>query len=159
MELQVKSMSEEAAREVCRWKYPGEYAVYNYPSWEDMKRANSGPANDFVRETQFYAVYDKDFLAAHFRLVEETNFVTVGLGFCPEYCGKGAGCALMVLIKDCARKRFPKKNLHLLVRIFNERAIRCYEKAGFHIQSTMKVNTPTGEAEMYEMVLEWDEVL
>lgn len=158
MELQIKPMSEDAAKEVCRWAYPGEYAVYNYPSWEDLKRSNSGPANDFIRETQFYAVYDRDFLAAHFRLAEEEDAVTIGLGFCPEYCGKGAGRALMALIKDCARERFPKKDLRLFVRTFNQRAIRCYEQAGFRRQSTIKVKTPTGEAVMYDMMLEGDMV-
>lgn len=158
MELQLKPMSEAAAREVCRWKYPGEYAVYNYPSWEELRNSNSGPANDFIRETQFYAVYDRDFLAAHFRLAEEEDFVTVGLGFCPEYCGKGAGSALMSLIKGCARERFPNKALRLFVRTFNQRAIRCYERAGFHRQGTVKAKTPTGETVMYDMILEGDMV-
>lgn len=156
MELQVKPMSEEAAREVCRWNYPGEYAVYNYPSWEELKRSDSGPANDFIRETQFYAVYDGTFLAAHFRLAEKAEFVTVGLGFCPEYCGKGAGGVLMELIKDCARARFQEKPLQLFVRTFNMRAIRCYRRAGFHLHNTVRVDTPAGEALMYEMIMEWE---
>lgn len=154
MELQIKPMSEAAAREVCRWKYPGEYAVSNYPAWEDLKTSNSGPANDFIRETQFYAVYDRDVLAAHFRLAEDGDSVTVGLGFCSEYCGKGAGSALMALVKDCARERFPNKPLRLFVRTFNQRAIRCYERAGFRRQGIIKADTPTGEAEMYDMILE-----
>lgn len=50
----------------------------------------------------------------------------------------------MNLIVTCCRDKYNNKKISLEVRFFNKRAIKCYEKAGFHVKDTYKKNTPLG---------------
>lgn len=33
MELKLVEFTESYAKEICNWKYDGEYSIYNYPEW------------------------------------------------------------------------------------------------------------------------------
>lgn len=35
-------LTEKDKREICSWKYDGEYSIYNLPSFEEMKKLQSG---------------------------------------------------------------------------------------------------------------------
>ena len=40
MKLKLENFTEEHEKEVCDWKYDGEYAVYNYLSWDKVSNDN-----------------------------------------------------------------------------------------------------------------------
>ena len=43
--LTSRRMTEEDKRKICAWKYPGEYAIYNLPSYEEMRERKIGFLN------------------------------------------------------------------------------------------------------------------
>ena len=38
--LNLTKFTESHAREICNWKYDGEYSVYNYPDWDTALKNN-----------------------------------------------------------------------------------------------------------------------
>ena len=57
---------------------------------------------------------------------------------------------MKLLIEECSN-RFPDCLTVLEVRIFNRRAIRCYENVGFEIKKKYCKDTLIGNAEFYLM--------
>ncbi len=57
----------------------------------------------------------------------------------------------MELIKNESNRRYGNKKIVLEVRSFNERAIKCYEKAGFKIVDTYSKDTLVGYDEFVKM--------
>ncbi len=155
MKLYVRNLTEEEARLICTWRYGGEYSVYNYPMWEIVVEKNWGMAQASVREREFFAILnEKDELIGYFRLKEKENFIELGVGLKPELCGLGYGEAAMEQIKQEAGERYPDKLLALEVRSFNQRAIKCYQKAGFRWVDTYELITPSGRDSFVRMEYE-----
>ena len=44
-ELVYRNLSEEAKRQICAWKYGGEYDLYNLPDYEEMQVRQMGFMN------------------------------------------------------------------------------------------------------------------
>ena len=44
-ELVFRNLSEDAKRQICAWKYGGEYDLYNLPSYEEMQVRQIGFMN------------------------------------------------------------------------------------------------------------------
>ena len=65
--------------------------------------------------------------------VYDDSFLDVGLGLRPDLCGKGNGLAFFNNGLDYAQKTFHTNCFQLSVAVFNERAIKVYQKAGFTI--------------------------
>lgn len=57
----------------------------------------------------------------------------------------------MRLLVTESNRRFPDCPVVLEVRIFNKRAIKCYENIGFEIKDKYIKNTFAGDAEFYYM--------
>ncbi len=57
----------------------------------------------------------------------------------------------MELLKSECKKRYGSKNITLEVRSFNERAIKCYEKAGLAITDVYQKDTFIGSDEFIKM--------
>lgn len=56
---------------------------------------------------------------------------------------------------EISRSLFPGKPLYLGVRTWNTRAVRCYEKARFHIVGEpIRQTTSAGEGVFYHMIHE-----
>ena len=53
--LEYHKMTEEEKYCIARWKYPGEYAIYNSLSYEEQKKRGFGFANP---ENHLYSFYD-----------------------------------------------------------------------------------------------------
>lgn len=137
-------LTEEQAELICGWKYEGEYGVYN-TSWETVQKQKWAIVDSEKRGTQFVAVLDEqNALFGFFRLVEDGNRVMIGLGLNPQDCSKGYGSELMKLILAECSRRFSGKIPELEVREFNQRAIKCYRKAGFQIVDCYTKDTLMG---------------
>ena len=55
----------------------------------------------------------------------------VGLGLRPDLTGRGLGLGFVAAVLALGRERFGPVGFRLSVAVFNERAIRVYERAGF----------------------------
>lgn len=146
MKLYVRNLTEKEAKLICTWRYDGEYFVYNYPDWEIVVEQNWGITKAIIRDKEFFAVVnEEDELIGHFRLKEHEDYIYLGVGLAPKLCGLGFGDAVMQLIKQESRERYPDKPIALEVRSFNRRAIKCYTKAGFQWVDAYEMFTSSGK--------------
>lgn len=152
MNLWLNDLTEAYAKEICDWKYDGEYSIYNYPDWNKVLSEKWAIANDEKREMEFSAVVDDNRrLCGYFRLINKDDHVLIGLGLKPSLCGQGLGNAFMELLMQMCANMYPNKKLVLEVRAFNKRAVKCYEKAGFKTTDIYKKDTPIGSSEFLRM--------
>lgn len=148
--LEYHKMTEEEKYCIARWKYPGEYAIYNSLSYEEQKKRGFGFANP---ENHLYSFYDGKELAGFINLNGEDPEVFFGIGVNPDCCGKGYGQQMTRMAWEISQTLFPGKPMYLEVRTWNKRAIRCYEKAGFHVVGEpIKQTTSIGDGMFYHMV-------
>ena len=144
--------TEEEKILITEWKYEGEYSVYNAEPYEEQKKKGFGFANP---QNHFYSFYDEKKLIGFINLYEEKTEVFFGIGVKPEECGKGYGSQMTEIACKISRELFPGKPLYLKVRTWNQRAVRCYEKAGFHIVGEpIRQTTSAGEGVFYHMIRE-----
>lgn len=125
-------LTQAEKQEICAWKYAGDYAAYNLPSYESMLEKQAGFCNP-RREGNYAAWYLEGQLVGFTNLREEDQAVFVGIGVKPEYCDRGYGQKILEEVYVLSKQRCPDKPLYLEVRTWNERAVRCYQKAGFRI--------------------------
>ena len=142
--------TEEEKYTICEWKYDGDYATYNNPSYKEQKRMHRGFANP---RNNFYSFFDGDCLVGYINLVEEEATVFFGIGVNPAFCNQGYGQLIARKARDLSLQLYPGKPIYLEVRTWNMRAVRCYEKAGFHIAGDpIRRTTPIGEGLFFHMV-------
>lgn len=146
--------TEEEKYAIGTWKYPGEYALYDSEPYAEAKRKGFGFANP---ANHFYSFYDGETLVGFINLTlyEGESEVFFGIGVHPEHCGCGYGKQMTSAARQIAAQQFPGKRLYLEVRTWNTRAVRCYERAGFHIAGApFHRTTALGDGEFYRMIAE-----
>ena len=144
--------TEEEKYLITEWKYDGDYAIYNDEPYEEQKKKHFGFGNP---KNNFYSFYDEDKLIGFINLYDEETEVFFGIGVNPEYCSQGYGQQMTKIAHLISNELFPHKPMYLEVRTWNIRAVKCYEKAGFHIVGEpIKQTTSLGEGEFYHMVRE-----
>ena len=135
---------------ITNWKYEGEYAIYNDEPYEEQKKKGFGFGNP---KNNHFSFYNGDLLVGFINLYDEETEVFFGIGANRVCCGKGYGQQMTKIAREISNELFPGKPMYLEVRTWNERAIKCYEKAGFHIEGEpIKQTTPLGEGVFYHMV-------
>lgn len=145
-------LNEKEKREICTWRYPGEYSVYNLPSFEEMLARRLGFLNP-ERKDNYRAYYDGTCFVGFTNLLEEENAVFVGIGVNPAFCNRGYGLSILNEAFETAKRLYPGKPLYLEVRAWNLRAVRCYQKAGFQIEGEpFEQETEIGTGTFYRMV-------
>lgn len=124
-------------RQICEWRYETLYRAYEWPSWEDMKKDGIEFADSAIRDAQYSAITDySGELIGYAQFFPMLNVTRLGLGLRPDLCGQGIGPTFVRLIAEEARRRNPYHEIDLEVYCWNERAIRAYKSAGFHIADT-----------------------
>lgn len=152
--LMEKEVGEKEIRELCSWHYPGKYAVYDLPSYEQCKIEKMA-FTDPHRRTQYHAYYEGEVMVAFTNITKKEEGVFIGIGVHPNHCNEGYGQNVLHLVDVYCAKHYPTLPLYLDVRVFNHRAIACYEKAGYVIQGRVfYMDTPKGKAAFYRMVKE-----
>lgn len=126
-------MNEAEARSACEWKYEGEYAVYNFPTWEEVCQRGWSLADAKKRKGAYYSVYDGKEMIGFFHIMPRIGRVELGIGMKPERCGRHQGKGFVETAVQMVEKRYPDMPVVLLVKAVNKRAIRCYESCGFQI--------------------------
>lgn len=148
--LPYQKTTEEEKYLITCWAYPGEYAIYANPPYEEQKARRVGFSNP---ANHFYSFYDGEALVGFVNLSVEESEVFFGIGVRPDCCGRGYGQQMTRLACGLSQTLFPGKPLYLEVRTWNQRAVRCYEKARFHIVGEpIRQTASIGKGTFYHMV-------
>ncbi|GAA0596608.1 GNAT family protein [Virgibacillus siamensis] len=137
MNLTIRSMNEDLAKQILSWKYESPYDFYNNEvNNEGIKERLDG---------SYQVLLDEKGKVFGFLCTGETaripignkygvyneNFVDIGLGMNPNYAGNGYGYDFCSFIINYIRENNKGIPMRLSVATFNKRAIRLYEKLGF----------------------------
>ena len=160
MRFSFRPMTEPDARSVLSWRYEGPYAFYN---------VDSDDPGDVIREMldgTHWAVEDERGYLVGFLAIgpsaqvegghragayERHEGLDIGLGMRPDLTGKGAGLGFVTACVEFARRELGATTLRLAVAIFNERAIRVYERVGFRRGPVFPSRSPAGEVDFLLM--------
>ena len=101
-----------------------------------------------------YRVFKNDNnIIGYIYLSERETEVFIGIGVNPNFLNMGFGTQILLESSALSKELYPEKPLCLEVRNWNERAIRCYEKAGFVIDGeAYEQETPIGVGYFYRMI-------
>ncbi len=147
--LSFHKTTEEEKYAISEWKYDGDYAIYNSLPYEEQVKKQRGFANP---KNNFYSFTEGERLIGYINLIEREADVSFGIGIDPALCDQGYGQKICRQALGLSQKLYPGKPVHLEVRTWNTRAVRCYEKAGFHIVGeAIKRITPIGEGLFFHM--------
>ena len=153
-ELVYRNLSDEVKRQICAWKYDGEYGLYNLPAYEEMKARQIGFLNP-KSQNNYYGFWDESVLVGFVNILEEEKEVFIGIGVNPDLCGKYYGQRILLKAYEISKKLYPNKPLYLEVRTWNTRAVKCYENAGFRIDGqAYELTTEIGTGTFYRMIKE-----
>ncbi|MFL6070055.1 MAG: GNAT family N-acetyltransferase [Actinomycetes bacterium] len=122
-------MTVDDAQAVAGWRYPGEYAFYN---WD----ADPGDLAELLDPAgwgrQFFAVDGRDGArVGFFEFKADGESLEIGLGLRPDLTGGGLGLAFVEAGVQFAEEQFGTRSLTLAVAEFNQRAVTVYRRAGF----------------------------
>lgn len=138
MDFTIRAFTEIDADDIASWRYPAPYDVYDLtedPSLEsDIRDPERWGATWFAADDA-----ETGALAGFLELVaseSETDAgthveVEVGLGLRPDLTGQGIGASFVQAALAFSRERWQPSTFALDVFPWNERAICCYERAGF----------------------------
>lgn len=145
-------LSEDYAKEICSWRYEGEYSIYNFSDWYTIVKNGWDLSIERKRKLEFIAILLNDELVSYGRISLKADKAYIGIGLKPSFCGKGYGKNIMKLLIEECKRRFPNNTLALEVRSFNKRAINCYKDVGFEIKDKyIKKTFNSSEDEFYYM--------
>lgn len=148
--IKYNNIIENEGREICSWKYDGEYSIYNLPDYDSMKEKNLGFTNP-EKNKNYYSFYNDDKLIGFINLLNEEEAVFLGIGVNPKYTNIGYGQIIIKKAIELSEKLYGNKKIYLEVRTWNERAVNCYKKAGFTIVDKISQETAIGYGEFYQM--------
>ena len=153
-QLVYRNLTQADKRQICAWKYAGEYAIYNLPSYDVMQERQSGFMNP-ENEKNYFAFSDGNVLAGYVNISEKDTEVFIGISVNPDLCGKHYGRRMLEEAYCISKALYPEKPLYLEVRTWNTRAVKCYQNAGFHIDGEpYKLTTAIGTDMFFRMVRE-----
>lgn len=117
---------------VWRWRYAGEYAVYDLGLFTLLFATLVDVTVGKQAGISFYAVTtEADGLMGIASLAHKGKDVEIGLGLRPDLTGRGLGLSFVRAVMDLGRAKYHPNTFSLTVATFNHRAITVYERAGF----------------------------
>ncbi len=159
-------MSEADAQDVSMWRYEAPYDVYNPGNDGNDSEGEPDISELLDKSSPYYAVRDEqNELVGYFcygtagqpwgvsepTLYVDDKVIVIGLALRPDLTGKGMGQRFVNAGLAFAREQFAPTMFRLYVMTFNQRAIRTYERAGFHIMDKITVHNMHGTVEFIEM--------
>ena len=157
---ELRDMTSPQAREICGWRYPPPYDVYDSKLTVDAMREYLNGTYSSVEDRQGFLVGFVCFgTSAQVPLgsgdaYDRTELTDIGLGLRPDLCGQGQGAAIFLAGMDLARRRLGATGFRLTVASFNRRAITVYERAGFTTGQRFVSGTAGREREFVVMTLD-----
>lgn len=132
--MEIKALNQHNVQEIIKWKYNYPYDCYNYPEYNILKEQNWAIVNPKKCKKQFTGFFLKKELIAYFRIQTIKDYLLLGLGLKPEYCGKRLGKKIISKYIDYVKENYRDfDTIRLSVRKFNIRAIKCYKSLGFKL--------------------------
>jgi [ribosomal protein S18]-alanine N-acetyltransferase len=107
------------------WRYPPPYDFYD----GDLEPVHNP-------ERYFAALDENDELVGFYYFEPKPPDLDYGLGLRPDLTGRGLGLDFFLAGLAFARERYRPRRVFLHVAEFNVRAVRVYERAGFHVVSS-----------------------
>lgn len=157
--LYLAPLTEQNGKEICTWQYEAPYDIYNWDTWEAMFEAADEFADPVIRKEQYYGVFahsgewaSSSLLLGFAQLFPMSGVTRLGLGLRPDLCGQGIGAAFVKSIVKAALEKAPSNQVDLEVLIWNTRAYKAYEQAGFVYEQTYERMTSRGKVEFHVMV-------
>jgi RimJ/RimL family protein N-acetyltransferase len=142
VKVTIEPASAETFAAMAAWRYEAPYDFY-----DDDREPVLNPE-------RFFAALGEDGTLVGFFYFEEKSggVLEIGLGLRPDLTGRGLGGEFLLRGLDFARTQFQPTQIVLNVAAFNERAIKVYERAGFHESGRhMRTFARWGEVEFVEM--------
>jgi ribosomal-protein-alanine N-acetyltransferase len=134
----IQPMTEEYASAICNWKYDGLYSIYSMDgSYECICELMNGDYFYVMDNTNSLVGYICSGNSARVQggyqsgLYNNSKHLDIGLGLSPDYTGKGIGQQFLFQGIHFLKEQLKVQNFQLVVAIFNERAIKVYERSGF----------------------------
>lgn len=132
-------MVEADARAVVAWEYPAPYDVYDVPAADRVAAVRS-----FLEPALGYHAARRDGELVGFCCFgpdarvpggdyRRDDLLDVGLGLRPDLTGKGLGLSFVQAVLAYAGAT---GGCRMTVAVFNQRAIRVYERAGLRVEHT-----------------------
>jgi [ribosomal protein S18]-alanine N-acetyltransferase len=127
--VKVEEWKEEHASEVATWHYEPPWDFYDLAS----DPADASAMRDPARAGHQRAVLgESGSLEAFWYFDWHGDVVEVGIGLRPDLTGRGLGESFMRAQLEYAAQAWHPRTFRLFVVAWNERAIRLYERLGFH---------------------------
>jgi RimJ/RimL family protein N-acetyltransferase len=158
MQLFVRDMNEDLARQILTWTYENPYELYNNELTDEAMR-------EILSNSYFAVVDDANELVGFFCIGEAAQvpigalfgvyqeyLIDIGIGMKPELTGKGLGYTFFSFILKVIKEVFEPNSIRLTVVKTNSRAIHLYEKFGFVKEKEFNQE----EMEFITMVKEFD---
>jgi ribosomal-protein-alanine N-acetyltransferase len=144
-------MNEEYANTVSKWHYDGVYSFYDMAADEDDLRILMDTNNwrDIIRSV----LNEDDELVGWAAFYTEKDEFWLSLGLRPDLTGRGLGDEFVTQCLEHAASQHEstKDTIKLHVALFNQRAIKVYQRAGFvEINRTVR-DTHIGQVDFIEM--------
>jgi ribosomal-protein-alanine N-acetyltransferase len=145
------TMNEKYANDIANWHYDDVYSFYDMAADEDDLRILMGTKNwrDIIRAV----LNEKDELVGWAAFYTENDEFWLSLGLRPDLTGQGLGEEFVL---ECVRYALSQYKLiqhtiKLAVALFNQRAIKVYERAGFIETNRTIRDTHIGQLDFIEM--------
>jgi ribosomal-protein-alanine N-acetyltransferase len=138
---------EYASTIVDTWKYEKEYSIYDYSNEADHMLDKEGWGNGIFavlnQEGDLIGELSIEFIDLQGQFTKYPNFADevltnkcelwIGFGLRPDLVGQGHGTKFVMACVEYAvqNRRYHGEYVRLGVAMFNQRAIKTYEKAGF----------------------------
>lgn len=161
MELNIKKINYNEAKEISKWIYNEPYTLYSMDGSEDC-------IDEILNEMYFSASDKENNLIGYYCFGESAQVpvgnefgvydckdsIDIGLGIKPNLCGQGLGLKFLSEAINFAKNKLLAKSLRLTVASFNERAIKVYKRAGFEKVHSFERITETGRIDFFVMIKE-----
>jgi len=147
----IRPLTRSTLEEVTSWpEYTGLYSCYNIQEFETQEKRDEWYARRVETDlsASWFSIHSLDD-----RLIGLLNFYAqqnalwhreaeIGIGIRADECNKGYGAEAITAFVDYIFSETGLTHIGLGARIWNKRALRCYEKCGFTRcgESTMKLN-------------------
>lgn len=163
MNMKILRMNIDIAKAISSWKYEELYSIYSFDGSENC-------IDELMDGSYYYVLNEFGELAGYFcygrsacvpagfgaQVYNRNDVVDIGLGMRPDLCGKKMGLSFLKAGLDYAKELYNNDKFRLTVAVFNKRAIKLYEKAGFIKEKTFVKESEMGIIEFQTMIRDND---